>query len=50
MIRTLAFTLLLALGMGMAQQRLIVNGVEIPGLTTTLVAGSSYAAAEPLAA
>lgn len=49
MIRALAFTLLLALGMGMAQQRLIVNGVEIPGLTTTLVAGSSYAAAEPLA-
>jgi hypothetical protein len=49
MMRALVFTLLLSLGLAMAQQRLIVNGVEVPGLTTTLVAGSSYAAAEPLA-
>lgn len=49
MMRTVFLITALALSVGLAQQRLIVNGIEVPGLTTTLVAGSSYAAAEPLA-
>lgn len=41
--------LLLALGSAQAQQRLVVNGVPVPGLSTELVPGTAYAPAEPYA-
>jgi N-acetylmuramoyl-L-alanine amidase len=46
----LAFILLLTLfTLTLAQQRLIVNGLEVAGMSTTLVSGSSYAPALALA-
>ncbi len=48
--RALAFAVVLAAGSGFAQTLLAVNGVTVPGATTALVAGVTYAPAVDLAA
>ena len=48
--RALALAVALAAGSGAAQTLLAVNGVAVPGATTTLVAGVAYAPAVDLAA
>lgn len=44
-----ALLLTLTLSFAQAQQRLVVNGVPVAGLSTELVPGTSYAPAEPYA-